>query len=68
MDLSISGISAMQTAQLMASLDTKMTKVGLDNMKAEGAQIIKMIDAAAPVSSPSPAGTGTKGTYVDSYA
>lgn len=66
MDLSISGISAMQSAQLLASVDTKMAKVSLDNMKAEGAQIIEMIDAAAPAPTPSPA--GPKGGHLDTYA
>lgn len=66
MDLSISGISAMQSAQLMASLSTKMAKVNLDNIKAEGGQIIDMIDAAAPATSSSPA--GSKGTHLDTYA
>ncbi len=76
MELNAENVSAMSAAETQNAIDMKVAKLSLDAAKAAGAQMILLIDAAAPAqvqtaapAAPSgPAPNATTGVMLDTYA
>jgi len=60
MEINASSISNMKQAQIQSEVSNKMVKTTLDTMKAEGAQILEMMESV-----PKPSPTSVKGSVVD---
>jgi len=63
MEINASSISNMKQAQIQSEVSNTMTKKSLDAMKAEGAQILEMMDSV-----PKPSPTSLKGSVVNTRA
>ncbi len=63
MEINASSISNMKQAQIQSEVSNKMAKTTLDTMKAEGAQILEMMESV-----PKPSPTSVKGSVVDTRA
>jgi len=63
MEINASSISNMKHAQTKSEVSNTMAKKTLDTMKAEGAQILEMMESV-----PKPSPTSVKGSMVDTRA
>ena len=63
MEINASSISNMKHAQAQSEVSNAMAKKTLDTMKAEGAQILEMMESV-----PKPSPTSPKGSVVDTKA
>ena len=63
MEINASSLSSMKQAQIQGEVSNRMAKKTLDTMKAEGAQILEMMESV-----PKPSPTSLKGSVIDTKA